>query len=159
MVVNTGRSIPIHNRKPSSDYVTSFQPPMVFDAKPDTLAKKAAMNGNSFGAKRPRVGVRASMVEESSPVQTRAPQFHSLDKGGCTCSKSGLVRGSVDSDSVSLLYSAAHWLSLIRLAKGEKKHEVVLDLFRLAITLKAEVCASCSKRTSCNVPCFVSDFP
>lgn len=41
--------------------------------------------------------------------------------------------------TVSLLYSAAHWLFLIKLAEEEKKHDVVVELFRLALTLKAEV--------------------
>ena len=158
MILNTGRSAPQHQRKPSSDSVSSFQPPMVFsatprDAKPDTLAKKAEVNVNSTGAKRPRVGVRASMIEKKSQPSTRAPRFLSLDKGGCSCSKTGVVRTSVDSRSASLLYSASHWLSLIKLAEGEKKHEVVIDLFRLAITLKAEVC-TCILPAFCNVSFF-----
>ncbi|KAG0601076.1 hypothetical protein M758_11G082200 [Ceratodon purpureus] len=140
---STGRSAPLHQRRPSSDNVNSFQPSMVFaassrDAKPAMLAKKAEANVNSFGAKRPRVGVRASMIDKKSPAQTRAPRFLSLDKGVCTCSKNGLMRNSMESGSTSLLYSASHWLSLIKLAEGEKKHDVVVDLYRLAIALKAE---------------------
>ena len=128
------------------------------DAKPSTLSKKADANGNSFGTKRPRVGVRASMIDKKSPAQTRAPRFLSLDKGACTCSKNRLVRGSVDSGSASLLYSAAHWLSLIKLAESEKKHEVVVDLFRLAITLKAEVCVSYVKRPRSDASYFVANL-
>ena len=146
-VFDTGKSASHHQRRPSSDNLSSFQPPAMFaaiarDVKANTLAKKAEANGNSSGSKLSRVGVRASMIEKKSPAQTRAPRFLSLDKGGCTCSMNGAVRSSVDSGSASLLYSAAHWLSLIKLAEGEKKHEVVVDLFRLAITLKAEVCTS-----------------
>jgi len=61
-----------------------------------------------------------------------------------------MVRGSVDislSSDASLLYSASHWVALIKLAEGEKKHEVVIDLFRVAIRLEAEVSASCREGT------------
>lgn len=123
------------------------------DPKPDTLAKKADVAKKAADvakkaadANRPRVVKRASMIEKKSQVQTRAPRFFSLDKGRPVSSKNGTVKGSVDGTETaraSSLYSAAHWVSLIKLAEGEKLHEVVIDLFRLAIKLEAKVSDKC----------------
>ncbi|XP_024361241.1 uncharacterized protein [Physcomitrium patens] len=142
----TGRAAPSHQRKPSGDSLNSSQPAMVFSAsvrepKADTSAKKVAANSSSLGAKRPRVGTKTSMVEQKSQVAARAPRVYSLDKGGCWCSKNGSVRGPAEASaagSVSVLYSAAHWVHLIKLAEGEKKNDVVVDLLRVAVRLKAE---------------------
>ncbi|XP_024361379.1 uncharacterized protein [Physcomitrium patens] len=141
-----GRAAPSHQRKPSADSLNSSQPAMVFSAsvrepKADTSAKKVAANSSSLGAKRPRVGTKTSMVEQKSQVAARAPRVYSLDKGGCWCSKNGSVRGPAEASaagSVSVLYSAAHWVHLIKLAEGEKKNDVVVDLLRVAVRLKAE---------------------
>lgn len=138
MILSVGRSAPQHKRRPSTD--NSAQPSMVFaasgrDSKPNTPQKKPEVPSNAV--KRPRVVKRASFSEKNPQVQPRQPRFYSLDKG-----QNGMLRGSVntsETSTASLLYSAAHWLSLIKLAAGEKKHEVVLDLFRLAIKLKAKV--------------------
>ena len=116
------------------------------DPKPDTLAKKGDVGSNEVDAKRARVMKRTSMMEKKSQVQTRGTRFSSFDKGRISGSKNGTVRSSVDAcekGSACLLYSAAHWVSLIKVAEGEKKHEVVTDLFRLAIKLKAEVRGWC----------------
>ncbi|XP_024403485.1 uncharacterized protein [Physcomitrium patens] len=142
----TGRAAPSHQRRSSTDNLSSFNPPMVFsasrrDTRPDSLAKKAMEDSNSLGAKRPRATMRTSLLEKRTQLQARGPRFYSSDRGGCLCSKKGSVRSSVEvsgAGTVSLLYSAAHWLFLIKLAEEEKKHDVVVELFRLALTLKAE---------------------
>jgi len=116
------------------------------DPKPDTLAKRGDVPSDAVGAKRPRVVKRASMIEKKQQVQARPPRFYSLDKGRCSWCKNGTVRSSVDvseTGRASVLYSAAHWVSLIKLAEGEKKHEVVIDLFRVAMKLNAEVSGWC----------------
>nr|XP_024403486.1 uncharacterized protein LOC112295778 isoform X3 [Physcomitrium patens] len=141
-----GRAAPSHQRRSSTDNLSSFNPPMVFsasrrDTRPDSLAKKAMEDSNSLGAKRPRATMRTSLLEKRTQLQARGPRFYSSDRGGCLCSKKGSVRSSVEvsgAGTVSLLYSAAHWLFLIKLAEEEKKHDVVVELFRLALTLKAE---------------------
>lgn len=143
----TGRSAPSHQRKPSADALNSSQPAMVFSAsarepKADTSAKKVAAISSSLGAKRPRLATRTSVVEAKSQVAARAPRVNPLEKGGCWCSKNGPIRGSAEAPaggSTSVLHSAAHWVYLIKLAESEKKHDVVVDLFRVAVRLKAEV--------------------
>lgn len=112
----------------------------------DVIPKATTNTNHATSAKRPRFGKRNSMIEKSP--KARAPRFLSLDKGGCSCSKnsfSGNSASAVLPGSVSLLNSAPHWLSLIKLAEVERKHKVVIDLFRLAISLKAEVpfCSRC----------------
>lgn len=115
----------------------------------DVIPKPTTNTNHATSAKRPRFGTRNSMIEKSP--KSRAPRFLSLDKGGCSCSKNSFSDNSgsaVLPGSVSLLNSAPHWLSLIKLAEVERKHKVVIDLFRLAISLKAEVpfCSSCCLR-------------
>jgi hypothetical protein len=84
----------------------------------------------------------SSVLEKSLQKQPQDTQFVSGKSGARSPSVESRVQTCVPPQakiSGNLLRSATHWLYLVELALAEKLHNVAVDLFRLAISCRAQV--------------------
>ncbi len=104
----------------------------------------AAGDQTNACAKGSRLTKRISMIDRHPREQMGHVRSMSLDRGVCQQKESrhrqsGVLTCGKELRGSSLLQSASHWLFLIKLAENEKNPKAILDLFRLAISLRAEV--------------------
>lgn len=141
----TGRTITLQQQQPAE---VKKLPPAV-----QTVVACGATRGGGDAAagdqtnacaKGSRLTKRISMIDRHPREQMGHVRSMSLDRGVCQQKESrhrqsGVLPCGKELTGSSLLQSASHWLFLIKLAENEKNPKAILDLFRLAISLRAQV--------------------
>jgi hypothetical protein len=141
----TGRTITLQQQQPAE---VKKLPPAVQTAVVCVATRgggdAAAGDQTNACAKGSRLTKRISMIDRHPREQMGHVRSMSLDRGVCQQKESrhrqsGVLPCGKELTGSSLLQSASHWLFLIKLAENEKNPKAILDLFRLAISLRAQV--------------------
>lgn len=106
-----------------------------------TTAAGEQKTGGMIGRFTKSLSSASSVLEKSLQKQPQDTQFVSVKSGARSPSVESLVQTCVPPQakiSGNLLRSATHWLYLVELALAEKLHNVAVDLFRLAISCRAQ---------------------
>ncbi|KAH9559807.1 hypothetical protein CY35_06G074700 [Sphagnum magellanicum] len=106
-----------------------------------TTAAGEQKTGGKIGRFTKSLSSASSLLEKSLQKQPQDTQFVSVKSGARSPLVESLVQTFVPPQakiSGNLLRSATHWLYLVELALAEKLHNVAVDLFRLAISCRAQ---------------------